>query len=60
MIHLAIKLWKVSFIRVWKMARLLVILKNITKGLKSLLLVQNVAFYLSLGLIWILLKSQLL
>ena len=45
-----------SFIIIWNMAELLIILKNITNGSNSLQLVQNIVFYLSLGLICILLK----
>ena len=37
--HSAMKLWKMLFIIVWKIARLLVILENITKGSKRLQLV---------------------
>ena len=47
-----------SFIIVWKVARLLVILKNITKGSNKPRLVWKAAFYSSLGLIWTLLKPQ--
>jgi len=47
-----------SFIMVWKIAGLLVIPKNITKGLNRPQLVQKATFHLSLGLIWMLLKPQ--
>ena len=46
------------FIIVQKMARLLVIPKNITRGLNRPQLVQKAVFYLSLGLICMLLKPQ--
>jgi len=45
-----------SFIMVWKVAGLLVILKNITKGSNKPWLVQKAAFYLSPGLMQMLLK----
>ena len=55
--------WDVSecpltFIIVWKVARLLVIPKNITKGSNTPRLVWKATFHLSPGLIWILLKPQ--
>jgi len=43
---------------VWKVAGLLVILKNITKGLNRPRLVRKAAFHLSPGLMWTLLKLQ--
>jgi len=46
------------FIMVWKVARLLVIPKNITKGLNRPRLVQKAAFHPSLGLMRTLLKPQ--
>ena len=46
------------FIMVWKVARLLVIPKNITKGLNIPRLVRKATFHLSLGLMQTLLKSQ--
>ena len=46
------------FIMVWKVARLLVIPKNITKGLNIPRLVQKATFHLSLGLMQTLLKPQ--
>ena len=49
---------KTSFIMVWKLAGLLVIPKNIMRGLKRLQLVQKATFYLSLGLMHTLLKPQ--
>ena len=54
----AMRSCKILFIVVQKVARLLVIPKNITRGSKSPWLVQKVAFYLSLGLIHMLLKPQ--
>jgi len=39
-----------SFIIVWKVAELLVILKNITSGSKSLQLIQKIVFHLLPGL----------
>jgi len=47
-----------SFIMVWKVARLLVISKNITKGSNRPQLVQKAAFYSFLGLMQTLLKLQ--
>ena len=47
-----------SFIIVWKVAGLLVILKNITKGSNKPRLVWKAAFHLSLGLMRTLLKPQ--
>jgi len=47
-----------SFIMVWKVAELLVIPKNITKGSNISQLVQKAAFHSSLGLMQTLLKSQ--
>jgi len=47
-----------SFIMVWKVAGLLVIPKNITKGSNIPRLVRKATFYLSLGLIQTLLKLQ--
>ena len=47
---------KMSFIIVWKVVGLLVILKNITRGSKRLQLVRKAAFHSSLGLICMLLK----
>ena len=44
------------FIIVWKVVRLLVILKNITSGSKSLQLVQNVVFYSLPGLMLYIIK----
>ena len=49
---------KTSFIMVWKVAGLLVILKNITRGSKRPQLVWKAAFHSSLGLICTLLKLQ--
>ena len=46
------------FIIVWNIAGLFIISKNITSSSKSVQLVQKVAFYLLLGLMWILLKLQ--
>ena len=46
------------FIMVWKVARLLVIPKNITKGSNMSQLVWKAAFYSSLGLMQTLLKPQ--
>jgi len=47
-----------SFIMVWKVAGLLVILKNITKGSNRPRLVQKATFHSSLGLMRTLLKPQ--
>ena len=47
-----------SFIIVWKVAGLLVIPKNITKGPNRPQLVQKTAFHSSLGLMRTLLKPQ--
>ena len=47
-----------SFIIVWKVAGLLVIPKNITKGSNIPQLVQKIAFYSSPGLMQTLLKLQ--
>ena len=47
-----------SFIIVWKMAGLLVIPKNITRGSNMPWLVQKAAFHSSPGLMQMLLKSQ--
>ena len=47
-----------SFIMVWKVARLLVISKNITKGSNRPQLVQKAAFHSFLGLMQTLLKPQ--
>ena len=57
-ISLAIRSLKILFIIVWKVARLLVILKNITKSLNRPQLVWKVVFYLSPGLMYMLLKPQ--
>ena len=46
------------FIIVWKIARLLVILKNITRSLNRLQFIQKIAFYLSSDLMYMLLKLQ--
>ena len=46
------------FIIVWKVAELLIILKNITRGLKSSQFIRKVAFYLLPGLIKTLLNPQ--
>ena len=54
----AMRSQKMSFIMVWKIAGLLVIPKNITKGLNRPQLVQKAIFHLSLGLIRTLLKPQ--
>jgi len=56
--HSAVRSQKMSFIMVWKVARLLVISKNITRGSKRPQLVQKVAFHSSLCLIQTLLKPQ--
>src|SRR5258708_949033 len=53
-----IKLWRMSFIIVWKVAGELQRLKNITQGLYSLWLVAKVAFHLSPSRIWTLLKPH--
>ena len=58
MIPLAIRVLKMSFIIVWKVAGLLVILKNITRGSKRPRLVQKAAFHSSPGLMRMLLKPQ--
>ena len=50
--------WKMLFIIVWKVARLLVIPKNITRGFNIPQLVQKAAFYSSPGLMQMLLKPQ--
>ena len=47
-----------SFIMVWKVTELLVIPKNITKGLNMPRLVRKAAFHSSLGLMQTLLKPQ--
>ena len=47
-----------SFIMVWKVARLLVIPKNITRGFNMPQLVQKAAFYSFPGLMQMLLKPQ--
>ena len=49
---------KMSFIIVWKVAGLLVIPKNITRGLKRPWLVRKATFHSSLDLMHILLKPQ--
>ena len=49
---------KMSFIIVWKVAGLLVILKNITRGSKWPRLVRKAAFHSFLGLMHMLLKPQ--
>ena len=54
----AMRVLKMSFIIVWKVVRLLVIPKNITRGLKRPQLVQKAAFYSSPGLMHTLLKLQ--
>ena len=54
----AMRVLKMSFIIVWKVAGLLVIPKNITRGSKRPRLVQKAAFHLSPGLMCILLKPQ--
>ena len=54
----AMRVLKMSFIIVWKVVGLLVILKNITRGLKRPQLVQKATFHSSPGLIHILLKSH--
>jgi len=54
----AMRSQKMLFIMVWKVAGLLIILKNITKGSNRPQLVQKVAFHSSSGLIWTLLKPQ--
>jgi len=54
----AIRSQKMSFIIVWKVAGLLVIPKNIIKGLNIPRLVQKAAFHSSLGLMQTLLKPQ--
>jgi len=57
-ILLVMRFLKILFIIVWKMARLLVIPKNITRSSNRLQLVWKIVFYLSLGLIYMLLKPQ--
>ena len=54
----AMRSQKILFIMVWKVARLLVIPKNITKGSNMPRLVQKAAFYSSPGLMRTLLKPQ--
>ena len=58
MIPSAMRVLKISFIIVWKVAGLLVILKNIMRGSKRPQLVQKAAFHSSLGLMHMLLKPQ--
>ena len=58
MIPLAMTVQKTLFIMIWKVAGLLVILKNITRGSKRPRLVQKAAFHSSPGLICTLLKPQ--
>ena len=53
-----IKYQKISFIIVWEVAILLVMPKNITRGLKRPLLLQKAAFHSSMGLIQTSLNSQ--
>ena len=55
---LTMRVLKMSFIIVWKVAGLLVILKNIMRSSKRLWLVQKAAFHSSLGLIRTLLKPH--
>ena len=57
-ILLAMRVLKMSFIIVWKVAGLLVILKNITRGSKRPRLVRKAAFHSSPGLIRMLLKPH--
>ena len=54
----AMRSQKILFIIVWKMTRLLVILKNITRGLNRLWLVQKVVFHSLLDLIYMLLNPH--
>ena len=56
MIPSAMTVQKTSFIMVWKVVGLLVILKNIMRGLKRLRLVQKAVFHSSPGLMHTLLK----
>ena len=58
MIPSAMRVLKILFIIVWKVAGLLVILKNIMRGLKKLRLVQKATFHSSPGLMCMLLKPQ--
>ena len=58
MIPSAMTVQKTSFIMVWKVTGLLVIPKNIMRGLKRPRLVQKAAFYSFPGLMHILLKPQ--
>ena len=57
-IFLVMRSQKILFIIIWKVAGLLVIPKNITRGSNRLQLVQKAVFYLSLGLIYILLNPH--
>ena len=52
----AMRSQNILFIIIWKIARLLVILKNITRGSNRSHLVQKMIFHLSPGLIYTLLK----
>ena len=51
MIFSIMRFLKILFIIVWNLERLLVMLKNITKNLKSIQLVQNTAFCYSMS-VW--------